>query len=79
VAGFFWARAWAVNIEEMDVSNGPESGRNLAVIVPPPNGKFVPRNGHGERWNMSKMRRGAGVGEIAYERSFVRLLLRRLL
>jgi hypothetical protein len=32
MAGFVWARAWAVNIEEMDVSNGPESGRNLAAI-----------------------------------------------
>jgi len=23
VAGFVWARAWAVNIEELDVSKGP--------------------------------------------------------
>jgi hypothetical protein len=41
VAGFVRARAWAVNIEELDVSNGPESGRDLAVIVPP-SGRFVP-------------------------------------
>jgi len=32
MAGFVWPRTWAVNIEEMDVSNGPESGRNLAAI-----------------------------------------------
>jgi hypothetical protein len=32
---FVWAGTWAVNIEELDVSNGPESGRNLAVIVAP--------------------------------------------
>ena len=32
---FVWAGTWAVNIEEMDVSNGPESGRNLAVILDP--------------------------------------------
>jgi len=28
-------RAYPVKIREMDVSNGPESGRNLAVIVAP--------------------------------------------
>jgi hypothetical protein len=32
VAGFVWAGAWAVIIKEMDVSNGPESRRNLAAI-----------------------------------------------
>ena len=32
VAALIWARTWAVIIEEMDVSNGPESGRNLAAI-----------------------------------------------
>ena len=31
-AGFVWARTRAVNIEEIDVSNGPESGRNLGVL-----------------------------------------------
>jgi hypothetical protein len=35
VAALIWACTWAVIIEEMDVSNGPESGRNLAVIVAP--------------------------------------------
>ena len=28
-------RAYPVKIREMDVSNGPESGRNLAAIVAP--------------------------------------------
>jgi hypothetical protein len=32
MAGFVRARTWAVNIEEMDASNGPESGRNLKAI-----------------------------------------------
>jgi len=32
MAGFVWARTWAVNIGEMNVSNGPESGRNLGAI-----------------------------------------------
>ena len=41
VAGFVWARAWAVNIEEIDVSNGPESGRNLAEISISRHGCFV--------------------------------------
>jgi len=32
VAGFVWARTRAVIIEEINVSNGPESGRNLGAI-----------------------------------------------
>ena len=35
VAALIWACTWAVIIEEMDVSNGPESGRNLAAILEP--------------------------------------------
>jgi hypothetical protein len=35
VAGFVWARTRAVIIEEINVSNGPESGRNLAAILEP--------------------------------------------
>jgi hypothetical protein len=35
VAGFVRARTWAVNIEELNVSKGPESERDLAVIVAP--------------------------------------------
>jgi hypothetical protein len=32
VAGFVWASTWAVNIEDMHVSNVPESGRGLVAI-----------------------------------------------
>ena len=42
MAGFVWARTWAVNIGEMNVSNGPESGRNLAAISAPRTASLCP-------------------------------------
>ena len=49
VAALIWACTWAVIIEEMDVSNGPESGRNLAVISVPRTASLC----HGRSYELS--------------------------